>query len=100
MAPVENEPSPSKTGVNERPALTDFHTPPAAVATYQIFLLVGSTATSEMRPDVSAGPMDRKRKLPASDASFVVSGAGTVLAADEDRELGCAKAGVATSAAA
>jgi hypothetical protein len=38
-------------------------------------LLVGSTATSEMRPDVSAGPMERKRMLPTSDAIFVVSGA-------------------------
>jgi hypothetical protein len=87
-------------GVNVRPALTDFQTPPAAVATYQTFLLVGSTATSEMRPEVSAGPIDRNRKLPASDASFVVSAAGAAAAGAEEREVDCAKAGIATTAAA
>src|SRR5678816_3408057 len=101
MAPVENDPSPSKIGVNDRPALTDFHTPPAAVATYQIFLLVGSTATSEMRPDVSAGPIDRNRMLPTSDANFVVSAAGAVVVVGaEERGVDCAKAGIATKAAA
>src|SRR5512134_1411854 len=74
MAPVENDPSLSKIGANVSPALTDFHTPPAAVATYQVFLLVGSTATSAMRPEVSAGPMDRNRRLPAREANLVVSG--------------------------
>src|SRR5690349_15083951 len=76
MAPIEKEPSPSKTGVNDSPALTDFQTPPAAVATYQILLLVGWTATSEIRPDVRAGPMERHRRLPTSEASLVVSAAG------------------------
>src|SRR5688572_23751904 len=76
IAPVANDPSPSKIGVNVSPALTDFHTPPAAVATYHVFLSVGSTATSEMRPDTSAGPMDRNFRLPASVASLLVSDAG------------------------
>src|SRR5688572_33166221 len=80
IAPVEKDPSPSKIGANVSPALTDFHTPPAAVATYQIFLLVGSTATSAMRPEVSAGPMERNRRLPANVASLLVSAAGVVVA--------------------
>src|SRR5688572_32738127 len=79
IAPVEKDPSPSKIGANVSPALTDFQTPPAAVATYQIFLLVGSTATSAMRPDVRAGPMERNRRLPNSDANLEVSGLAVVV---------------------
>src|SRR5438046_4921606 len=58
-APVENEPSPSNTGVNDVPALIVFHTPPAADATYQTVLSIGLTAMSATRPEVRAGPMER-----------------------------------------
>src|SRR6185503_4434415 len=57
--PMEKEPSPSKTGVKLMPALVVFQTPPAALATYQIFLSVGWTAMSATRPDVRAGPIER-----------------------------------------
>src|SRR5438874_8287059 len=59
MAPVENEPSLSNTGVNDVPALVVFHTPPAADATYHTVLSTGLTAMSATRPEVSAGPMER-----------------------------------------
>ncbi len=41
------------------PPLTVFHTPPEAVAMYQVVDLVGSTAMSTMRPPTTAGPMLR-----------------------------------------
>ena len=41
------------------PRLTVFHTFDDAVATYQTFRFVGSTAMSAMRPDMRAGPMPR-----------------------------------------
>ncbi len=37
-----------------------FHSPPLAVATYQMLRLRGSTATSATRPEFNAGPMPRK----------------------------------------
>ena len=58
-APMEKEPSPSKTGAKLSPALTVFQTPPAALPTYQIFLSVGCTAMSAIRPEVRAGPIER-----------------------------------------
>src|SRR5262245_4547663 len=57
--PIEDEPSPSKSGVHVVPAFSVRHTPPEATATNQRFLLVGSTARSAMRPLVTAGPMPR-----------------------------------------
>src|SRR5258708_8383422 len=57
--PIENEPWLSKIGVKLVPPLTVFHTPPAAAPMYQTFLLVGSTAMSATRPEVSAGPIER-----------------------------------------
>src|SRR5215213_5427781 len=68
-APIENEPWPSKIGVKESPPSTDFQTPPAAAPTYQVRLLEGSIATSDTRPDVSAGPMERSLS-PARDPVF------------------------------
>src|SRR5436190_19243413 len=59
--PIEYDASLSNTGVHVVPALMVFHTPPDATATYQVFLSRGCTAMSATRPDVSAGPMERKR---------------------------------------
>src|SRR5690242_401512 len=57
--PIEYEASLSKMGVHVVPAFVVFHTPPDATATYHVRLSRGWTAMSAMRPDVSAGPMDR-----------------------------------------
>ena len=78
IAPIENEPSPSNTGVNEVPAFVVFHTPPAAAATYQMDLSVGWTATSATRPEVSAGPIERSLR---PEATPLVSRALSVRAA-------------------
>src|SRR5438874_2546646 len=59
--PIEYDASLSNTGVHVVPALMVFHIPPDAAATYQIFLSLGWTARSLMRPDVSAGPIGRRR---------------------------------------
>src|SRR5690242_20008166 len=53
-----------------------FHTPPAAVATYQTALSVGSTAISAMRPSVRAGPMDLSLKPPTMPESPPLSARG------------------------
>src|ERR1051326_2079437 len=74
--PVEKEPSPSKTGEKLSPAFTLFHTPPAAVATYQIRLSVGWTAMSATRPEVSAGPIERNWSPEAMAANGLESAAG------------------------
>src|ERR1041385_2003620 len=79
--PVEKEPSPSKTGEKLSPAFTLFHTPPAAVATYQIRLSVGWTAMSATRPEVSAGPIERNWSPEAMAANGLESAAGLVCAA-------------------
>ena len=58
------------------PALVVFQTPPEAEATYQVFGCFGSTATSEMRPEVRAGPMLRSAspaKVPALIGPFFLS---------------------------
>src|SRR5829696_7064838 len=49
-------------GVQVVPALVVFQTPPDATATYQVAGRVGSTAMSEIRPEVSAGPMGRSSR--------------------------------------
>src|SRR5215212_4755268 len=59
ITPIENDPWPSKIGEKEIPPFVDFHTPPAAAPTYHVRLSDGSIAMSAMRPDVSAGPMER-----------------------------------------
>ena len=69
--PIENEPSPSKTGVHDVPELTVFQTPPT-VATYQVLRRPAGTAMSMMRPLVTAGPIDRSSrpvKVPGAMAS-------------------------------
>src|SRR5688572_11357591 len=57
--PSEYEPCLSKTGVNVLPRFSVFHRLPADAATYQTLGFFGSIATSEMRPDVSPGPIER-----------------------------------------
>ncbi|MEO8578388.1 MAG: hypothetical protein ABI556_16880, partial [Gemmatimonadales bacterium] len=41
------------------PPFVDFHTPPEDAPTYHVRLSDGSMATSDTRPDVSAGPIER-----------------------------------------
>ena len=57
--PIENEPWLSKTGVNVVPLFTVFHTPPELTATNHSLWLSGLTAKSPIRPDRSAGPIER-----------------------------------------
>ena len=59
--PIEYDASLSKIGVQVVPAFVVFHTPPDATATYHVRLSRGWIAMSDTRPDVTAGPMDRKR---------------------------------------
>ena len=40
------------------PELVVFQIPPDAAAIYQVDELMGSTAISDMRPEVTAGPID------------------------------------------
>ena len=60
--PIEYEPSFWKIGVNVVPALVVFQTPPDATPMYQVCLSSGCTATTLMRPDISAGPTARSLK--------------------------------------
>src|SRR6185503_15336074 len=57
-----NDPPRSNTGVKSRPRFSDFHKPPAAVATQYTFGFFGSTSMSATRPVVSDGPMLRRAK--------------------------------------
>src|SRR5262249_12084000 len=59
--PMEYEPWPSKTGRQVVPAFSVSQTPPDAAATNQREGRRGSTASEEMRPEYSPGPMERKR---------------------------------------
>src|SRR5262249_14922984 len=52
----------SKTGVQVVPALTVFQTPPEATAMKYLARSFGSTAKAITRPEVIAGPMERKRR--------------------------------------
>src|ERR1051326_3664214 len=61
IAPIEYEPSRSKTGVQVFPLLMVLHTPPDADATKYFAALFGSTAKPITRPDVKAGPIERNR---------------------------------------
>src|SRR5439155_1538301 len=61
IAPIEYEPSRSKTGVQVLPLLTVLQTPPDADATKYFDALFGSTAKPITRPEVNAGPRDRNR---------------------------------------
>src|SRR5688572_15351958 len=67
--PIEYDPSFWKIGVKVVPALCVFHTPPDATPMYHVCLSSGCTATTLMRPDISAGPTARSRKaLNVADA--------------------------------
>src|SRR5262249_44789200 len=61
MAPIEYEPSLSKTGVNVTPAFVVFHTPPEATATKDLLRFDGTTARPATRSEVNAGPINRIR---------------------------------------
>ena len=52
----------SKTGVHVVPELIVFHTPPEATPTKYFAGFFGSTAKPMTRPEVKAGPIERKRK--------------------------------------
>ena len=52
-------------GVQVVPEFVVFHRFPLPAATYQVFGLTGSTATSAIRPDIKAGPTERKRSPPS-----------------------------------
>ncbi len=58
-APMEAAPVLSKTGWKLAPASVVFITPPWASPTYQVNGSKGSTARSEMRPPMTAGPIAR-----------------------------------------
>ena len=62
-SPIASSPLVCKSGVNVAPLLVVFHTPPCAVPTYQIAVFFSYTARSEMRPDMIAGPIERKWSL-------------------------------------
>src|SRR5690554_2337049 len=73
--PIENDPCPSKIGLNETPPFVDFQTPPADTPTYHVLLSDGWIAMSEMRPEVSAGPIERSFRPDRSpEVNFEVSG--------------------------
>src|SRR5215831_15618884 len=68
MAPIEYEPSRSKTDVHVFPLLMVRHTPPEAEATKYFAALLGSTAKPITRPEVKAGPTERNlRPLKVGD---------------------------------
>src|ERR1044071_9544117 len=52
----------SKTGLHVVPEFVVFQTPPAAAPTYQVFLSPGSTARSVIRPEITPGLIERRRK--------------------------------------
>src|SRR5262245_4493567 len=62
MQPIEYEPSPSKTGVQVVPALVVFHTPPEAAVTKYSLGSSGRTAMSLIRPEETAGPIERSSR--------------------------------------
>src|SRR6478736_1784185 len=77
IAPTDPVRTESNTGAQLTPALTVFHTPPVAAATYITVPMrargaFGSTTTtmSETRPDMTAGPIERN----ASDRTSTESG--------------------------
>jgi hypothetical protein len=53
----------SNTGVTVIALSVVFHTPPVALAMYMVVGSDSSTATSVMRPDMVAGPMNRNRSV-------------------------------------
>jgi hypothetical protein len=72
-SPIEYVPSFWKIGVHVVPAFVVFHTPPDATPAYHVAGCVGCTTTWFTRPDISAGPIGRKRKeanVPLCHGSF------------------------------
>src|SRR5690242_20986002 len=76
-APTDPVRTESNTGVHVTPAFVDFQTPPVAAPTYSTVPTrargaLGSTTTamSEIRPDITAGPIDRNE----SDRTSTESG--------------------------
>jgi len=59
IAPIELVGWSSKSGVNEVPWFSVFQTPPDAVPTKKTWGLASTTASSEIRPPMSAGPISR-----------------------------------------
>src|SRR6185436_545953 len=94
-APTEPVRTESNTGAHVTPAFDVFQTPPVAVAAYITLPIrprgdraLSVTARSEMRPLITAGPIERK----TSDRTRTESG-GSVLSADADEELDAPRAG-------
>src|SRR5882724_4685597 len=75
-APMEYEPSPSNTGVQEVPLFSVRHTPPEATPTKYRARFLGSTASAEIRPETNAGPTERSfspEKVSDENGSFGLS---------------------------
>src|SRR5512143_1430249 len=62
-SPIDINPWSSKMGVRTAPLLVVFQTPPCAAPTYQIDVFFSYTAMSAIRPDMMAGPIERKWSL-------------------------------------
>src|SRR3954454_2405548 len=99
MAPIEATGWSSNTGVQVRPPLTDFQTPPAAPPAYIRPGLDSTTSSAGRRPLITAGPIERAAS-PASRSGSIVSGAragaavqaGLAALADDARQARQAKA--------
>src|SRR5262245_4594155 len=77
MAPIEATGWSSNTGVQVRPPLTDFQTPPAAAPTQMTSGFEATTSTAATRPLIAAGPIDRALR-PASRSGSTVAAAKAV----------------------
>src|SRR4029077_11045551 len=73
MAPIDATGWSSKMGVQERPPVTDFPTPPAARTAYITSGLESTTSSAGRRPLITAGPIARADR-PASRSGAIVSG--------------------------
>src|SRR5580658_4534028 len=70
ISPIVETPCLSNTGSHVVPLFVVFHTPPEAVPTYTIFGLLSTTATSSMRPPITAGPTSRNSKFFSLSVGF------------------------------
>src|SRR3954447_11669534 len=91
MAPIEATGWSSNTGVQVRPPLTDFQTPPAAPPAYIRSGLDSTTSSAGSRPLMVAGPIERAA-IPASRSGSTVAAGGagagfTAFAGDAARAL-------------
>src|SRR5512146_968351 len=73
-SPIDISPRSSKMGVSTAPLLVVFQTPPCAAPTYQIDVFFSYTAMSAIRPDMMAGPIERKWSLSNCVATGVCAG--------------------------